>query len=86
MKAITPFNAEVFSQYIFPFLRESFAREPDVHVRAVLALNIAPLATLSISFLEMAQTLRVHGATRALHSEVAGDLLEVSYSCLPVNS
>ena len=77
--AITPFNAEVFSQYIFPSLRESFGRETDVTVRVILGLNIAPLATLSVSFLEMAQTLRVHSAVQVSSNEtVAEDQLEVN--------
>ena len=85
MTAITPFNAEVFSQYILPSLRESFARETDVMVRSVLALNIAPLPTLSISFLEMAQTLRIHGASRSTSYDIMlEEQVEVSANALPM--
>ncbi|KAI5119857.1 hypothetical protein M0805_000691 [Coniferiporia weirii] len=64
VKAITPFNADIFPQYILPYLRY-LTIDPEVIVRSVSAQSVVPFANLSVKYLEMGQALRAHGTLKA---------------------
>lgn len=74
--AITPFNAAVFSEFILPNLR-SFAHDPDVDVRCMLAQCIVPLAETAVKYLEMGQALKAHGTFK--FSNIASQYEEAQY-------
>ncbi|KAH8119146.1 hypothetical protein DFH11DRAFT_1838620 [Phellopilus nigrolimitatus] len=63
VKAITPFNSDVFPQYILPYLRYMTV-DHEVSVRSVSSQSIVPFANLAVKFLEMGQALRAHGTFR----------------------
>ena len=63
VNAITPFNADIFPQYVLPNLRY-LASDPEVSVRTVSAQSIVHFANLSMKYLEMGQALRAHGTFR----------------------
>lgn len=60
MKAITPFNSDIFPQYILPYLRY-MTSDPEVSVRSAAAQSIVPFTNLAVKYLEMGQALRAHG-------------------------
>lgn len=67
VNAITPFNGDIFPQYILPQLRY-LSMDPVVFVRTVAAQSIVHFATLAVKYLEMGQALRAHGTLRITES------------------
>ncbi|KAG8768849.1 Serine/threonine-protein kinase [Ceratobasidium sp. 428] len=57
---ITPSNASIFPEYIFPNVRH-LATDPDESVRCMFAQCIAPLAEAATKYLELSQALKAHG-------------------------
>jgi phosphoinositide-3-kinase, regulatory subunit 4 len=67
VRAITPFNASLFPEYILPHVTH-LLRDPEESVRATYAQCIVYLAETALRYLEMGQALRAHGAFRAADS------------------
>jgi phosphoinositide-3-kinase regulatory subunit 4 len=61
VKVITPSNAAIFPEYIFPNLRH-LVSDPEVFVRCIYAQSITHIADTAVRYLEMGQALRAHGA------------------------
>ncbi|KAL5523732.1 hypothetical protein ACEPAG_7905 [Sanghuangporus baumii] len=80
VKAISPFNADIFPQYIFPYLRYMIT-DAELSVRSVAAQGLVPLASLAVKYLEMGQALRAHGTFRVSGGSQLYDesQLEISY-------
>ncbi|KAG9127307.1 Serine/threonine-protein kinase [Ceratobasidium sp. 392] len=57
---ITPSNASIFPEYIFPNVRH-LATDSDESVRCMFAQCIAPLAETASRYLELGQALKAHG-------------------------
>ena len=80
---ITPSNASIFPEYIFPNI-QGLVQDPEVSVRAIYAQCVVPLATTAVRYLEMGQALKAHGTFKLSEDTVEYDeaqLLEVySYS------
>lgn len=72
--AITPSNASIFPEYIFPNIRYLY-KDPDVSVRCILAQCIAPLADTSLRYLEMGQAMKAHGTFKLADSQEYDDAL-----------
>ncbi|EJD02926.1 uncharacterized protein FOMMEDRAFT_123012 [Fomitiporia mediterranea MF3/22] len=60
VKAISPFNADIFPQYILPYLRY-MTTDIELSVRSVSAQGIVPFTSLAVKYLEMGQTMRAQG-------------------------
>lgn len=84
MKAITPFNAEMFPQYILPYLRY-MTIDPELSVRSVSAQSIVPFANLAVRYLEMGQALRAHGSFRASGGNQHYDESQIEVSLITAN-
>ncbi|GAA6055457.1 hypothetical protein JCM3770_002836 [Rhodotorula araucariae] len=61
VRTITPSNADVFPEYVFPNTRP-FATDPEVLPRETYALCVATLAETAQRFLEMAEAMKSEGA------------------------
>ena len=61
VKVITPFNSDIFPQFILPYLRY-MTSDPELSVRSTASQAIVPFSTLAVKFLEMGQALRAHGS------------------------
>ena len=61
VNSITPFNSAIFSEYIFPRVRE-LARDPDPSVRSMIAQSMVLLALTAQQYLEMGQVLKMHAS------------------------
>ena len=77
--AITPSNASIFPEYIFPNLRYLY-KDPDVSVRSILAQCVAPLADTSLRYLEMGQAMKTHGTFKLANNQEYDDVL---YEVIP---
>ena len=76
---ITPSNASIFPEYIFPNI-QGLVQDPEVSVRAIYAQCVVPLATTAVRYLEMGQALKAHGTFKLSEDTVEYDeaqLLEV---------
>ena len=78
VNSITPFNSAIFSEYIFPHVRE-LARDPDPSVRCILAQCMVPLATTAQQYLEMGQALKMHASYLMTTSVVPKENAQVSF-------
>ncbi|KAF8579068.1 ARM repeat-containing protein [Ramaria rubella] len=79
VNAITPSNAPIFPEYIFPNIRYLY-KDSDVSVRCILAQCVAPLADTSLRYLEMGQAMKAHGTFKLANTQEYDDALyEVSY-------
>jgi phosphoinositide-3-kinase regulatory subunit 4 len=74
VKAITPSNASIFPEYIFPNIRYLY-KDPDVFVRCILAQCVAPLSDTSVRYLEMGQAIKAHGSFKLAHTDEYDDAL-----------
>ncbi|KAL1922119.1 uncharacterized protein VTP21DRAFT_10761 [Calcarisporiella thermophila] len=83
VESITPSNATIFPEYIFPNLR-TFATDPELFVRVTYAACIAPIAETAMRFLEMAQALKSEGLLTLADpdSEVEGHSIEATYDAM----
>lgn len=61
---ITPSNASIFPEYIFPNVRH-LAVDPEESVRCMFAQCIAPLADAASKYLELGQALKAHGTFKS---------------------
>ncbi|KAG9081090.1 Serine/threonine-protein kinase [Ceratobasidium sp. 370] len=76
---ITPSNASIFPEYIFPNVRH-LATDPDDFVRCMLAQCIAPLADTASRYLELGQALKAHGTFKLSDVQDTDEMVfEMSY-------
>ncbi|KZT54487.1 ARM repeat-containing protein [Calocera cornea HHB12733] len=69
---LTPSNAEIFPEYIFPNVTE-LARDPDVSVRCMYAQCIVVLAETGVRYLEMDQAMKMQGTLKLAENEEDDD-------------
>ncbi|QRV84883.1 phosphoinositide 3-kinase regulatory subunit 4 [Ceratobasidium sp. AG-Ba] len=76
---ITPSNASIFPEYIFPNVRH-LATDTDESVRCMFAQCIAPLADTASKYLELSQALKAHGTFKLNDVQDTGEMaFEMSY-------
>ncbi|EJU01456.1 ARM repeat-containing protein [Dacryopinax primogenitus] len=63
VQSITPSNAQIFPEYIFPNVME-LARDPEVSIRCMYAQCIVALAETGVRYLEMDQAMKMQGNLR----------------------
>ena len=82
MSTITPSNASVLPEYIFPNTR-AFSTDVEVLPRATYAQCIAPLAQCAKKFLEMTEAMKTEGTFKLTNvQDFGGSPFEVSQSRL----
>ncbi|KAF8607280.1 ARM repeat-containing protein, partial [Ceratobasidium sp. AG-I] len=76
---ITPSNASIFPEYIFPNVRH-LAVDPEESVRCMFAQCIAPLADTASKYLELSQALKAHGTFKSSDLQDTDEMIfEMSY-------